>query len=180
MSGTTKDRRNEIQAAARQILEEQGGVMAVDALVNEVRKSTLVLMNKTLVDREGVTYDTARRHIAKAMRRARHDVVIERGWGGKRDGAGRKAIAPLPGDTAGEGMEWMMETIDNIVERPKVIQNPEAKVSDFRKGQRVSVTYEAGYTEVGTIRTVSENSIAVDLDDGDWNAYYPEYLKLED
>jgi hypothetical protein len=51
-------------------------------------------MNKTLVDREGITYDTARRHIAKAMRRARHDVVVERGWGGARDGAGRKAITP--------------------------------------------------------------------------------------
>lgn len=73
-----------------------------------------------------------------------------------------------------------METIDNFVERPKVIQNSEAKTENFRKGQRVSVTYEAGYTEVGTIRMVSENSIAVDLDDGGWNAYYPEYLKLED
>jgi hypothetical protein len=105
MPGITKARRNEIQATARQILDEQGGVMAVDALANEVRKSTLVLMNKTLVDREGITYDTARRHVARAMRRARHDVVIERGWGGTRDGAGRKSIAPLPGDTAGDGME---------------------------------------------------------------------------
>jgi hypothetical protein len=73
-----------------------------------------------------------------------------------------------------------METIDNFVTRPKVVQNQNAKVGDFRKGQRVSVTYEAGYTELGAIRAVSRYSVAVDLDDGDWNAYYPEYLKLED
>lgn len=87
MPGITKARSEEVQSTARQLLDRQGGVMVVDKLPAEARKPTLVAMARQLQVAESITYQTARNHVAKAMRRARGEVVRDR-RGGQREGAG--------------------------------------------------------------------------------------------
>jgi hypothetical protein len=89
MPGPTRERFNEVQARAAEIVTLVGGVTAVDQLSDEARKRQLVAMAHELMARTEVRYPTARSHIAKAMRRARYQIVKEREeWGGKRPGAG--------------------------------------------------------------------------------------------
>lgn len=94
MPGLTKARLEEIHAAARQLVAAVGGVAALDAMADlEARRSVLVGLAKQLTANEGITYKTARLHIAKACRRMRTPTHQSQppNWGGARDGAGRKA-----------------------------------------------------------------------------------------
>ena len=81
----TRARSEEIQSAARALLAER----AVD-ITQQVDVRTLA---KELAAQANCHYDTARRHIATAVRRARGGQLPNGTWGGKRDGAGRPKAA---------------------------------------------------------------------------------------
>ena len=72
MAGISKARHAEIQHFAHEILKTADQEAAV----------------QSLVERFGVTRQTARRHVAKAERRKRGEPAEAAGWGGKRDGSG--------------------------------------------------------------------------------------------
>ena len=74
----TKQRNAEIAAAARQVLAESGADIT-DAVA-------ILPLAKQLVTRTGCHISTAKRHVAKAVRVARGELVAS-GWGGKREGA---------------------------------------------------------------------------------------------
>lgn len=79
----TKARSEEIQAAARALLVARG----VD-ITQQVARPLV----KALAEQTGCHIDTAKRHVAAAIRRARGEQA--RAWGGARPGAGRpKATA---------------------------------------------------------------------------------------
>jgi len=84
----TKARHKEIYTVAAAELEKIGGVETVDGLENLERLRILRQMYRTVADITNCHYDTAKRNVAKAMRRARYGVMKAR-WGGKRAGAGR-------------------------------------------------------------------------------------------
>lgn len=84
----TKARHQEIYASATAELEKFGGVEAVDKLGNQERLAILRQIYKAVEEITNCHYDTAKRNVAKAMRRARHGIMQAR-WGGKREGAGR-------------------------------------------------------------------------------------------
>lgn len=92
MPGLTKARLEEIHAAARKLVAAVGGVEVLDAMTDlEARRSVLVGLAKQLTADGGITYKTARLHIAKACRRMRTPTHTQQPqWGGARDGAGRK------------------------------------------------------------------------------------------
>ena len=78
----TRARSEALQAAARALIEAHGidlrdGV-PIRALADE------------LVNSQGCTLETARRHIAKAARRMRGEISAADNWGGYRPGAGLK------------------------------------------------------------------------------------------
>lgn len=87
----TKQRHQEILAAAAAEIEQRGGVEAIDNLEQQERLATLRAMYKAVETATGCHYDTAKRNVAKALRRARHGVMLAR-WGGKRPGAGRPHV----------------------------------------------------------------------------------------
>lgn len=76
MKPNTKGRSEAIQEAARCLL--------LDRRV-EVREQIEILpLAKLLAEETGCYLDTAKRHIATAIRRARGDISAGRGWGGPR------------------------------------------------------------------------------------------------
>lgn len=89
----TKARHEEIYNAAVEILDEWGGVEVFDALPQLERVPNLREMAKEVVKMTSCHLDSAKRNIAKALRRARYG-VIEAKWGGPRPGAGRPASKP--------------------------------------------------------------------------------------
>lgn len=99
MPGYTKARTEEIHAAARQLVAAVGGVEVLDAMTDlEARQSVLVGLAKQLATNEGITYKTARQHIAKACRRMRTPTDQSQqssDWGGQREGAGRKTVKTI-------------------------------------------------------------------------------------
>lgn len=84
----TKARHQEIYTAAVAELDKAGGVEAIDGQPQSERQATLRQMYKAVETETNCHYDTAKRNVAKAMRRARHG-VMQTEWGGKREGAGR-------------------------------------------------------------------------------------------
>ena len=72
MAGISKERHAEIQSFAHEILETAD------------RKA----VEQSLVERFGVTRQTARRHVVAAERRKRGEPAEVAGWGGKRAGSG--------------------------------------------------------------------------------------------
>ena len=91
MPGITKQRFQEVQATARQIIIEHGGHEHLDNLPRDEFKPITIAMAHQLKIREGVAYQTARQHMAKCMRILRGEYVRSRqDNGGKREGAGRK------------------------------------------------------------------------------------------
>jgi hypothetical protein len=75
----TKERSDAIQAAARALLVEREIDIKQQVLFRPLAQE--------LVKRADCHYDTAKRHIAKAVRRARGEMAAQ--WGGAREGAGR-------------------------------------------------------------------------------------------
>jgi hypothetical protein len=90
MPGITRQRYNEIHEAAKALVASVGGVESLDAMDNlAARRSILVGLSKQLQTDEGLTYQTARGHIAKACRRLRHPD----NWGGARANSGPRKQA---------------------------------------------------------------------------------------
>lgn len=105
MPGITKQRYEEIQEAAMQVVASYT-VQRFD----DVQKQNNTAWNAInrgfayqLVAEFGITFQTARQHIAKACRRQRNPNWIAPEWGGKREGAGSGGVRPgagrpLPGN----------------------------------------------------------------------------------
>ena len=89
MPNNTKARHEEIYTAACSALEQVGGVVAVDQLDQLERLPILRSLYKTVVSETNCHIDTAKKNVAKALRRARYGEMVKRGWGGNRPGAGR-------------------------------------------------------------------------------------------
>lgn len=88
MAANTKARSQQIFTAAASTLEAVGGVVKVDQTPELERWALLRQMGETVAAETGCTIESARRNVAKAMRRARYGVMQDR-WGGTRPGAGR-------------------------------------------------------------------------------------------
>lgn len=88
MPTNTKARHEEIYTAAVSALETVGGVIAVDQLDQLERLPVLRKLYKTVANSTNCHIDTAKKNVAKAMRRARYGEMQKR-WGGERPGAGR-------------------------------------------------------------------------------------------
>jgi hypothetical protein len=98
----TRARHIEILDAAARVVEEAGGAEQIDALDQEKRRPALLGMAKAVKEQTQCHISTAKRNIAKALRRARYKIVKERAveelldlieeaeaeWGGQRPGAG--------------------------------------------------------------------------------------------
>lgn len=88
MSNNTKTRHEEIYTAACSALEQAGGIVKIDKLDQLERLPILRSLYKTVVDSTNCHIDTAKKNVAKAMRRARY-AEMQAHWGGSRPGAGR-------------------------------------------------------------------------------------------
>lgn len=87
----TKARSEAIQQAAADLLVEMG--------VDVTEAVPVRPLAKILEERNICHYTTGRIHIAKAVRRARGEMVKQHeGWGGARDGAGYPAGEPRKHD----------------------------------------------------------------------------------
>jgi hypothetical protein len=87
MPNNNKARHEEIYTAACSALEQVGGVTAVDQLDQLERLPVLRSLYKTVVSETNCHIDTAKKNVAKALRRARYG-VMQSHWGGTRPGAG--------------------------------------------------------------------------------------------
>jgi hypothetical protein len=116
----TKARHIEILNAAARVVEEAGGVEQIDALDQEKRRAVLLGMAKVVKEQTQCHISTAKRNIAKALRRARYKIVKERAveeaeaeWGGQRPGAG-----PPEGN---QNQNWEEKREGACTCRPKVV-----------------------------------------------------------
>lgn len=89
MPNNTKTRSLEIYAAAVSALETVGGVTEVDKIPSYERGPILRKLYGMVVEATDCHYDTAKRNVAKALRKGRFAEMQKRGWGGTRPGAGR-------------------------------------------------------------------------------------------
>lgn len=87
MSNNTKAQSGLIFKTAASILEAAGGHPKIDALDLESRYPILNGMYADLMAQTGCVRETAKRNIAKALRKARYGTMVQRG--GARPGAGR-------------------------------------------------------------------------------------------
>ena len=93
----TKQRHDEISAAAAAVLAAAGGVEKIDFLDQLERPARLRELYHQVVAATRCHPDTAKRNVAKAMRRARYQSMQKQkelddlvsSWGGAREGAGR-------------------------------------------------------------------------------------------
>lgn len=95
MTNNTKKRHIEIYAAAENALRKAGGVERIDALDQSERRPIMRQMARRVEEQTNCIIDTARRNVAKAMRRARWGIMQQDNWGGAGRGAGRP---PKPED----------------------------------------------------------------------------------
>lgn len=86
MSGKSKQFTAELQVKARQLLDASGADITGQVMIRPLAKQ--------LVADTGCNIDTAKQHVARAIRRARGDWVGEREQGGRREGAGRPPNEP--------------------------------------------------------------------------------------
>ena len=84
----TKTRHEEIYTVAVSALETVGGVVAVDQLDQRERLYALRKLYVQVAWETMCHMDTAKKNVAKALRRARYGEMQKR-WGGERPGAGR-------------------------------------------------------------------------------------------
>lgn len=90
MAGITKEKYDEIQESAMQIVADYG-IRNIDAVDTQPRKHILRGWAGQLMADFDITLQTARQHIAKACRRQRNPSwQPPQDWGGQREGAGRK------------------------------------------------------------------------------------------
>jgi hypothetical protein len=93
MSKNTKERHLEIYNAAKEVLDNAGGVSCIDSLPQKDRIPVLREMAKKIKDKTACHIDSAKRNLAKAMRRERYRLIktreIKKTWGGPRKGSGR-------------------------------------------------------------------------------------------
>ena len=90
MAGITKEKHEAIQASAMQLVTDYG-IKKIDAADAFTRPIIAKGFAAQLMQEHGITLQAARNHIAKACRRQRHpDWNPEPGWGGVREGAGKK------------------------------------------------------------------------------------------
>ncbi len=90
MAGITKQRSNEIQSSAMRLVSAYG-IANIDRVESPARQKIADGWAGQLMWDYSVSFQTARQHVAKACRRQRHpDWESPNGWGGYRDGAGRK------------------------------------------------------------------------------------------
>jgi hypothetical protein len=92
MTDSTKERSEKLQALAAKILAASGADVTQAVSIRPLAK-----LMETKCD---AVYETCKRHIAKAVRRARGQVVAARG--GYREGAGRP-VKTQPTSRAGDG-----------------------------------------------------------------------------
>lgn len=83
----TKARHEEILSAAVEVLDAAGGVEIIDALPQDERFLQLREMAKMVAEETACHIDSAKRNIAKALRRARHGIMKKK-WGGLRSPVG--------------------------------------------------------------------------------------------
>lgn len=89
MPGITRERHNEIQDAAMKIVASYG-IARLDAIEGLTARNAIIGgWAHQLAAEQGITYETARRHVTRAIRRQRHPDWQPASWGGTRDGAGR-------------------------------------------------------------------------------------------
>lgn len=88
----TKERHQEILAAAVKVVHAAGGTEVIDALPQDQRLPKLREMAAEVMAATSCTDFPARRNVATAMRRAR-GVIMQDRWGGARPNPG---AAPLP------------------------------------------------------------------------------------
>lgn len=86
MAANTKARSQEIYTAACSALEQVGGVSEVDKIPSYDRGPILRKLYGMVVETTGCHYDTAKRNVAKALRKGRFAEIQK--WGGTRPGAG--------------------------------------------------------------------------------------------
>jgi len=79
MPNNTKSRSDEIFTTAASILEAAGGHTKIDTLSLEERWTELDKMYRQLMEATGCVRETAKRNIAKALRRARYGTMAKRG-----------------------------------------------------------------------------------------------------
>ena len=79
MSTNTKERSEQIFNTAASVLEAAGGPAKVDPLSLEDRWPILNEMYHSVMDQTGCHRETAKRNIAKALRRARYGEMVKRG-----------------------------------------------------------------------------------------------------
>lgn len=79
MPTNTKARSEQIFNTAVSVLETAGGPVSIDQLSLEDRWPILDEMYKSVVAQTGCHRETAKRNIAKALRRARYGEVVKRG-----------------------------------------------------------------------------------------------------
>lgn len=89
----TKARHREIYNAAALALEEAGGIKVIDGLVADKRVFELRRMALDVASATRCHRETARRNVAKAMRRARYKITKDN-WGGQR--TNQVGRPPLP------------------------------------------------------------------------------------
>ena len=77
-------RYDRIQAHAADLITQAGGVAHIDSLAPEARRYALLSLYKQLQADQGIVRDTARQHIARACRKARHPDYTPPQWGGNR------------------------------------------------------------------------------------------------
>lgn len=127
----TKLRHQEIYAAAAKALDSHGGVERIDSLDRDERRPILRQLAIRVKEQTGCTRDTARRNVAKAMRRARFAVMqkkeplIKDNWGGARPNTGTGPHPLLPGTTREKvstrlapGSKELAQAIAEILELP--------------------------------------------------------------
>lgn len=93
MAANTKARSEQIFNTAVSVLEAAGGCVKIDQLSLEDRWPVLNEMYESVMAQTGCVRETAKRNIAKALRRARYGEIVKRG--GARPG-------PHPGRPAKE------------------------------------------------------------------------------
>ena len=86
MPGSTRQRSQEIQATAMQVVARMG-VENIDEMTVDAARQVMIGLYKQLQSEETVARDTARRHIARACQSQRHPDwhPPPDGWGGKRE-----------------------------------------------------------------------------------------------
>ena len=88
MPNNTKARHDEIYNAAVAALESAGGVVKIYQMEQDQRIVILRKIYQQVVGEAECHIETARKSVAKAMRRARFK-EMEAHWGGNRPGSGR-------------------------------------------------------------------------------------------